>query len=125
MGNKLLTGIWRTLIGVPPFLWERQIEKSKIKVKQARQFMTPDHCRVHHFVVRELPRFGKPLPAEKVAGDLALSPERTEAVLKDLEQHLTFLVRDEQGQIVWAYPVTVEETPHRITFSSGEKLYAA
>jgi hypothetical protein len=26
---------------------------------------------------------------------------------------------------LWAYPVTVDKTPHRITFNTGEKLYAA
>ena len=35
------------------------------------------------------------------------------------------LVRDERGAVVWAYPFTVEATPHRITFDSGETLYAA
>jgi hypothetical protein len=26
---------------------------------------------------------------------------------------------------VWAYPVTVDPTPHHMSFSSGERLYAA
>jgi hypothetical protein len=60
-----------------------------------------------------------------VARELALPLERVEDILQDLEKHLTFLVRDEQGRVVWAYPVTVEKTPHRITFGSGERLYAA
>ena len=27
MSNKLLAGVWRTMVGVPPFLWEKQIER--------------------------------------------------------------------------------------------------
>lgn len=125
MGNKLLAGVWRTMVGVPPFLWEKKIDKARQKVKMSTQFMSPEHRLVHHYVVLELPRVGEPIAAEKVARDLALSPERVEEILQDLEKHLTFLVRNDQGHVVWAYPVTVERTPHRITFGSGERLYAA
>jgi hypothetical protein len=125
MTKKLLTGFWRTMVGVPPLLWEKQIEKARQKVTKATQFMTPEHRRVHHYVVRELPRVGEPIPAERITRDLSLAVERVVEVLNDLEAHLTFLVRNEQGEVIWAYPVTVEKTPHRITFDSGEQLYAA
>jgi hypothetical protein len=125
MGNTLLTGIWRTMVRVPPILWEKQIEKARNRVKKATRFMSQDHRRVHHYVVRELPRIGRPIPAEKVARELSLSTEHAVDILSDLEKHMTFLFRNEQGQVVWAYPVTVEKTPHRITFASGERLFAA
>ena len=125
MSNKLLTGVWRMLVGVPPVLWEKQIQKVRRKVEKSTRFMSQEHRRIHHYVVRELPRVGEPIPAERAARDLALSMEQTVAILGDLEEHLTFLYRNEQGQVVWAYPVTVEKTPHRITFGSGERLYAA
>ncbi len=125
MENKLLTGVWRYLVGVPPLLWEKEIEKASHKVKKSAGFMSEDHRGVHHYVVRELPRFGAPLPPETISRELALPLERTADMLRDLEEHLTFLYRNDQGQVVWAYPVTVEKTPHRITFGSGESLYAA
>jgi len=87
--------------------------------------MSPEHRLVHHYVVRELPRVGGPVSAERVARDLALGVERTIEILRELEKRLTFLYRNEQGQVLWAYPVTAEKTPHRITFDSGERLYAA
>jgi len=46
-------------------------------------------------------------------------------ILVDLEKYLFFLVRNGQGEVTWAYPITVEKTPHALTFSSGERLYAA
>ena len=46
-------------------------------------------------------------------------------LLDDLEKHMTFLFRNAQGAVEWAYPVTVARTPHKVTFSSGEKLFAA
>jgi len=38
---------------------------------------------------------------------------------------MTFLYRNGREEVVWAYPVTVETTPHRVTLSSGERLYSA
>ena len=125
MSNKLMAGVWRFMVGVPPHLWEKRIEKSRQKVKQATAFMTPEHRLVHHFVVREMPRIGAPVPAETVARDLAIPLERVRQILGDLEERLTFLFRNDQGQVVWAYPVTVAKTPHSITFNTGEQLFAA
>jgi hypothetical protein len=125
MHNHLLTGVWRIMLEVPPMLWQKKIVKGKAKVKKSTAFMSLEHRRVHHFVVRELPRTGKPLSPDKVSQALSLPLEKTISILKDLEEHLTFLFRNEQGEVIWAYPVTIEKTPHRITFSSGEHLYAA
>ena len=125
MKNKLMTGVWRYLIGVPPALWEREIQRHRGEVHQRLAFMTPEHRRVHHCAVRELPRLGKPLPPELIARELNLDPELITRILDDLEKNLTFIYRNQAGQVVWAYPVTVEKTPHRITFDSGETLYAA
>ena len=125
MTNMLLIGFWRTMVGVPPVLWEKQIERMRHKVRKSIRFMSPEHRLVHHYVVRELPRVGEPIPVERVAQGLALGVEQTIEILKELEERLTFLYRNEQGQVLWAYPVTVEKTPHRITFGSGERLYAA
>jgi hypothetical protein len=126
MKNKLMAGMGHLMVGVPPFLWEKQIEKrAKEKVSQSTRFMSQEHRSVHHFVVRELPRIGEPMPAELVARELNIPLERTKEILQDLENHLTFLVKNSRDQVVWAYPVTVEKTPHAITFESGERLYAA
>jgi hypothetical protein len=125
MGNKLMAGVWRYILGVPPFLWEKQIEKAVGKVQRSTGFMSEEHRLVHHYVVRELPRHGRPIPPDLVARELALTPERAAEILEELEKHLTFVCRDDEGQVVWAYPVTVEKTPHSITFNSGERLNAA
>lgn len=125
MSNRLMTGVWRYVMGVPQFLWEKQIEKAVRETKHSTGFMSPEHRLVHHFVVRELPRLGEPMPPDLVARELGLTPVRVVQILDDLEKHLTFVYRDGLGRVIWAYPVTVEETPHSITFQSGERLYAA
>jgi hypothetical protein len=87
--------------------------------------MSREHHLVRNFVVREMPIAGKPLSPVFIAQKLDLPFERTKIILDELEKHMTFLFRDEQGAVIWAYPVTVERTPHRLTFSTGEQLYAA
>jgi hypothetical protein len=125
MHNRLMAGIWRYIVGVPPFLWEKQIEKAVGKAKIATEFMTPEHRLVHHFVVREMPRLGGPILLQVIAKELALTPEHVLEILRDLEKHLTFLCSNSDGDVSWAYPVTVDKTPHAITFQTGERLYAA
>ena len=125
MKNRLMSGIWRYMLSVPPFLWEKQVEKSRKKIEAALDFMSPDHRKAHHFVVGELPRVGKPMSPDFIASEMGLPPDRVKTILDDLEKHMTFLFRNEEGAVVWAYPITVDKTPHHLTFSTGEQLYAA
>jgi hypothetical protein len=87
--------------------------------------MTRQHHLVRYFVVRNIPRIGRPIPPELIAAKLMLPLRRVNAILAKLEERLFFLVRDERGHVSWAYPVTVDETPHRLSFSTGERIYAA
>jgi hypothetical protein len=101
------------------------MEDKILRCRAATRFMTEEHRRVHHFVVRELPITGKPLTPEFIAGKLGLPHGRVVFLLSDLEKHKTFLFRNTQGAVTWAYPVTVDKTPHHLTFNSGEQVYAA
>ncbi len=127
MKDRIMLGLWKYMLSVPSFLLnpEKQLARQKLRFEAAMGFMTEDHRRVHHFVVRELPQVARPLSPEFISGKLGLPPERVVSLLIDLEQHMTFLFRNEQGEVTWAYPVTVEKTPHHLTFSSGEQVYAA
>jgi hypothetical protein len=60
-----------------------------------------------------------------IAQELDLPLPRTIAILDELEQNMTFLYRSGGESVTWAYPVTVARTPHRVTFSSGERTFAA
>lgn len=124
MINTLLLGVWRMMISVPPALWQSQMAK-ETQGQWNLAFMTGEHHRVRDFVVREMPRFNRPLAPELIAAELQLSLERVNAILGELERRMAFLFRNPAGAVTWAYPVTVDQTPHQVTFSSGEKLYAA
>ena len=87
--------------------------------------MSEEHHLVRNFVVRELPNAGEPLSPEFIAQELDLPVSRVVLILEELEKHLTFLFRNKQGAVTWAYPVTVDRTPHHVTFNTGEQIYAA
>lgn len=126
--NNLLLGFWRAMIPLPNQVWQGQIFKEAQKIGAALGFMSPEHRLVHHFVVRELPRVGgvgEPLAPEFTAQRLNLPVARVNAILDELEKHMTFLFRNDQGAVAWAYPVTVDRTPHHVTFDTGEQVYAA
>ena len=125
MGDHLMRGFWRYMIKVPPSLWKKEVSKHIRRVKGELDFMSNDHRRVHHWVVKELPISSKPLSPKTIAEQLDLPGKRVAEVLDDLEKHMTFLFRNGDGNVTWAYPVTVEKTPHHLTFSSGEQIYAA
>jgi hypothetical protein len=125
MPEKLMIGLWRFIVKLPPALWEKKVIKAARDFEALSGSFTEDHRRVHHFVVRQMPAAGGPLAPSVVADGLGLPLKRVTALLDDLEKNMTYLWRNEQDQVIWAYPVTVEPTPHRVTFSTGERLYAA
>jgi len=124
MSERLLLGIGKRMLPVPAFVWKRAITAAARKTAARLAFMSEDHHKVRDFVVLELPKAGFPLSAEMIAEALDMALPRVRAILEELEAHLTFLWRNEQGKVAWAYPVTVEPTPHRARFAGGEEAYS-
>lgn len=120
MDDSLPLGLWHRTLPVPRVIWHRLVRGDA-----HLGFMSEDHHRVRNFVVRRLPRVGTPLAPETIAQALNLSPSYVTEILDELEQHMTFLFRNEQGAVAWAYPVTTDHTPHQVTLSTGEEIYAA
>jgi hypothetical protein len=108
------------MLPIPSWIWQRQVQGGA-----HLGFMSEEHHRVRNFCVTEIPRVGQPLAPEFIAEKLQLSPARVVAILDDLEKHMTFLYRDVEGTVEWAYPVTAARTPHRIAFGTGERINAA
>jgi hypothetical protein len=121
----MLLGHGRLLVPIPGSVWQEHTIREGQQAEDSLAFMSEDHHRVRDLVVVELPRVGAPLPPEFIAQRLGLALDKVRIILDDLERHMTFLFRNEQGAVHWAYPVTVDRTPHRITFSTGEQVYAA
>jgi len=125
MNQGLLLGLGHHLLPIPRAVWQRQVARSGQGNRAALGFMSADHHRVRDFAVAALPRAGAALPPELFAARLNLPLARVATILDELERHKTFLFRNAAGAVTWAYPVTVDPTPHRITFSTGERINAA
>ncbi|MBI5503331.1 MAG: hypothetical protein HY899_00910 [Deltaproteobacteria bacterium] len=124
MKDRLLVGVGRHMIPLPRMVWTRLFSANDGKIRAAGGFMSKDHHRVRDFVVTELPRAGVPLAPQQIAEHLGLSAPRVVELLGEMERRLTFLFRNERGEVTWAYPVTVDQTPHHARFSTGEEAYS-
>ena len=125
MNETVLIGRGRKIVPVPRRQWEEHLSKVPLAMKIRLSFMTRQHHLVRYFVVRSLPRIGRPIPPELIATKLMISLPRVKAILTELEERLFFLVRDERGHVSWAYPVTADKTRHSLILSTGERIYAA
>ena len=125
MRDHLLLGRDHEMQVLPRAAWESEVARAPEHCVERLRFMGPDHHRVRYFVVEELARRGRPLSIDAIAEALTLAPAVVTGIVDELERNLFFLVRNENGEVSWAYPVTVDRTPHRLTFSTGERLHGA
>jgi hypothetical protein len=126
MKNVILVGRQDKILEVPSEKWLEHLEHAQQHPSGRLDFMTPEHHVVRNFAVSELPRnHGLPLKAEDIAQRLSLSLATVKSILNDLQENLFFLVLNPAGEVCWAFPVTAEKTPHRLSFSTGERIYAA
>jgi len=125
MKENVLVRKGRKFIEIPRETWEQHIAQAPKECSHTLSFMTEEHHLIRYFVVRELPLIGKPIPAKLISDELKMPLSMTNNILDDLERNLFFLVRNRQGEVSWAFPVTVDKTPHQLTFSTGERLNAA
>jgi len=124
--NTLLVGSGKTISRVPDVGFKAALAKVPESFATRLAFMTPEHHSVRTLVVREIPyENGRPIKVSRLAATLGLPLPKVQAIVEDLERHLFFLVRNEAGEISWAFPVTTERTPHRLKFSTGERAHGA
>ena len=125
MNDTILLGCGKEFSRMPRQEWEESLLAAPQLIKKRLDFMSEDHHAVRNHVVQVLPRLQRPVPPASIARAVGLSLSRTHEILSELEKRLFFLVRNERGAVSWAYPVTTEPTPHRLTFSTNERLYGA
>jgi hypothetical protein len=125
MIEQVLIGQGDSIRGIPRPVWERGLRKVPEHARDRLDFMSEDHHRVRRLAVLDLARRGTPLPPEHFVEQLDLPRGVVAEILDELERRLFFLVRDAEGSVSWAYPVTIDRTPHRLTFSTGERLHGA
>jgi hypothetical protein len=125
MEQTVLRGRGREITRIPRSTWAEELAQAPAGIKARLDFMSEEHHKVRYHVVEQLPRHGRPLEPEAIADNLGLALPRVREILDELERKLFFLVRDEGGAVSWAFPVAAVETPHRLVFSTGERLHGA
>ena len=125
MEDKILLGRSQQMLEIPQATWKEDLTQIPQHSQTRLSFMTDAHHRVRYFVVKELADRQKPIEPEFISKMLNMPLTQVTSILEELERKLFFLVRDQHGAVAWAYPVTVETTPHRLNFSTGEQLYGA
>jgi len=125
MDNTVLLGREYQILTTPQEMWKQHLIHIPQHTQATLIFMTDLHHQVRYFVVRELVNRQKPVEPGFISDRLEIPLEQVNIILEELERKLFFLVRNRQNEVAWAYPVTVEPTPHRLNFSSGERLYGA
>ena len=116
-------GIRNKTLPIPFFIIKGMVLKKAKKIAAHR--FSREIRRIQHFVVRQMPISGMPLSLEYLAQALEMSRQKVQTIVEDLEKRKTFMYRYNSEAINWAYPVTVDKTPHHITFSTGEEVNAA
>ena len=106
--------------------WRDAVAAHVTHMPQRLAFMTPSHHRVRNAAVLGLPRNGgRPLSMAQLAAAAGVPEADTRAIAAELERNLFFVVRGGADDISWAFPVTSDPTPHRLTFASGESIFGA
>ena len=123
--SHILMGIGREIRTVPDDAFVQSVKGLTTRMASRLAFMSPAHHVVRDFVVRELPRQARPLSPIQIAQVAGLSLQKVSSILAELERNLFFLVRDSDGNVSWGFPVTTSQTPHRLTFSTGERTFGA
>ena len=106
-------------------MWKQHLAQTPQSGQKRLAFMTEAHHRVRYLVVKELVDTQRPIEPGFISTALKMPMDQVETILEELEKKLFFLVRNEQNAVSWAYPVTVETTPHKLAFNGGQNLYAA
>jgi hypothetical protein len=125
MHETILVGREGQLMHIPRQAWEQHLAAVPQVQKARLQFMTTVHHRVRNFVVKMLPRLATAITPAYIAQHVGLPLDEIQVALEELEAQLFFLVRNDHRAVAWAFPVTVDPTPHRLIFHTGEQLYAA
>ena len=123
--RKMYIGIGKFMVPVPLVISNRGLEKAVSGAKAKARLLSEEERRVHHFVVKKMAVAKEPITAELISQELGISLEKVEKIIDKLEGLKTFVYRSDGKGINWAYPLSLENTSHRMTASTGEEFSAA
>ena len=93
MSEWLMAGVSRHILRLPPAIGKMRVSQLADRARAEVDVVSTQHRAVHHFVVREVPRFGRPMPPQTIAEGLDLPLPTVIQILTDLEARKIFLFR--------------------------------
>ena len=125
MDRKMFMGIERFMIPIPQIVSKRGLDKGASGARAKAELLSEDERQVHCFVVKKMAVAKEPITAELVSEELGIEVNRVEEIIDKLEGMKTFLYRSDSKGITWAYPLSLDNTGHEISASTGERFFAA
>ena len=113
------------MIPIPQVISNRGLEKGVSGAMEKSGLLSEEERRVHHFVVKKMADAKEPITVEIISNELGISLETVEKIISKLEGLKTFLYRSDGTGINWAYPLSLDNTGHKMTVSTGESFNAA
>jgi hypothetical protein len=123
--RKMLMGIGRFMIPIPQVISNKGLEKGASGAREKAKLLSEEERQVHYFVVKKMAVAKEPITAELVSEELGIEVNRVEEIIDKLEGMKTFLYRSDSKGITWAYPLSLDNTGHEISVSTGERFFAA
>ena len=123
--RKMLMGIGGLMVPVPQLITSKGLEKGVAGARAKANLLSVEERKIQHFIVREMARAKTPLIPEMVSKELDMPLGQVRTTIDKLEKMKTFLYRSDGKGINWAYPLSQEDTGHKITVNTGERFFAA
>jgi len=123
--RRMLMGLRGFMIPIPGIVSAKGLEKGLEGIKARAALLSEKERRVHHFIVRKMAVVTEPITANLVSEELGLDLEIVKNTIDKLEGMKTFLYRSEGSGIDWAYPLSLDNTGHLMTASTGERFFPA
>ena len=123
--KKRLMGIGRFMIPLPQVITASGLKRGVSGAKAKADSLSEEERKIHHFIVRKIAGAKEPITAERVSEELDVPVSRVETIIDKLEAMKTFLYRSNRKGVDWAYPLSLNNTGHRMTAGTGEWFFAA
>ena len=118
-------GIGKFMVPIPRVIASKGLEKGVSGARAKADLLSPEERMIHHFIVSKMAETKAPLTAGQVGKELDVPIDRVETTIDKLEALKTFLYRSDGRGINWAYPLSLEDTGHQMTDSTGQRFFAA
>ncbi len=125
MKRKMYMGIWRFMLPLPMAISAKGVKRSVSGAETKADLLSKEERKVHHFIVKQMAIAKEPITTEFIGEKLNISLNRGKDIVEKLEAMKTFCYRSDSQGINWAYPLSLENTGHKMTVSTGEQFFAA